>query len=396
VDRFVEIFGLTYDQNTDLFTINATQRNTNLNEAPIITFKMAESASSANVTEITLPYSAFDLSAQWPIYNTSTPYFPIRRSPTGTYVLGRTLLQESYLIVDYGRQNWSLGQAIFPSSMPSPSVVPILSAPTAAPSGGGSSSLGAGVFAGIAIAAVAVVAIIIGAIFFFLRRSKKRREAAAAAVAEVTPFAMAGVTPMDPSKLFQAGMDPSSPNGRPHRGSVRSSESDMFSELPSSVGGGPLSPANVHPPEGFYAVVGTRNRRVSELPSPERDVKEWLEGKSNHSRGPSDSSTELSGGDAPVVAELPAESITPDFVSEGTASPGPGVLDEPGNLAVGERGRNGDNVTRAGARRLTVVEEVDVDGEEGDENERMPGLPLAAAQDGEEEKNSTVVESQEQ
>jgi hypothetical protein len=149
----------------------------------------------------------------------------------------------------------------------------------------------------------------------------------------------------------------------------------------------------VHPPEGFYAVVGTRNRRVSELASPERDVKEWLEGKSNHSRGPSDTSTtELSGGDVPVLAELPAESVTSDFVSEGTASPGPGVLEDPS----GERGQNGDNATRTATRRpLTVVQEVDIDGEERNEGERMPELPLAAVQDGEEE-NAKVDVRQEQ
>jgi hypothetical protein len=34
---------------------------------------------------------------------------------------------------------------------------------------------------------------------------------------------------------------------------------------------------------------------------------------------------------------------------------------------------------------------VDVDGEEGNESERTPGLPLAAVQDGEEENATTAV-----
>lgn len=393
MDRFVEIFGLTYDQGTDLYTINETQRIKNLNSAPIISIKIAESASSANVTEIKLPYAAFDQNASWPIYNSPTPYFPIRRSPTSTYVLGRTLLQEAYLVVDYGRQNWSLGQAEFPPTMPPQNIVAIQSTTAAkSPIGKSSSSLGAGVFAGIIVAAVVVAAAIIAAIFFFLRRSKKRREASAAS------SSMTEVTPMDPNKLF-SGVSPTSPIRRPLRGSMRSGESDVYSELPSSVGGGPLSPANVHPPEGFYALVGTRDRRVSELPSPERDVKAWLEGKTSHSRGPSDTSTELSSGDMPVVAELPAESITPDFVSDGTPSPGLGVLDDPLSLVGGERGRNGDNGARTSTRRpLTVVQEVEADGEGNNGDEATPGLPLAAVQDGEdgEGENATAGESREQ
>ena len=238
-------------------------------------------------------------------------------------------------------------------------------------------------FAGIIVAAVVVVAAIAGAIFFFLRRSKKRRESSA------TLAAMADVTAIDPNKLFQTGANTASPLGRA-RASMRSNESD-FSELPSSVGGGPLSPANVYPPEGFYAVVGTRNRRISELASPETDVKDWLEGKSLHSRGPSDSSNELSG--TSVVAELPAESVTPDVVSEGSTSPGPGVLDDPFNGAGGEKGRNGDNAARTTRRPLTVVHEVEADVEE--ENETTSGLPVAEVQDDEEE-NATAAEKQEQ
>jgi len=383
VDRFVEIFGLTYDQETDLYTINVTQRLQNINNAPTISIKMAETATSANFTEIKLSYAAFDHNASWPIYNSTTPYFPIRRAPGSTYVLGRTLLQESYLVVDYGRQNWSLGQANFPPAMPPQNIVPILN-PTTSASPKSSSSLGAGVFAGIIVAVVVVVAAILCALFFFLRRSKKRRESSAT-------LTMADVTAIDASKLLQTGAT-TTPLGRPLRGSMRSNESD-FSELPSSVGGGPLSPANVYPPEGFYAVVGTRNRRISELASPETDVKDWLEGKSSHSRGPSDSSNELSGGDMPVVAELPAESITPDFVSEGTASPEPGVVNDPLSVAGGEKGRNGDNAARTTRRPLTVVHEVEPDVEEG--NETASGLPRVEAQDDEEE-NATAAAKQEQ
>jgi hypothetical protein len=175
--------------------------------------------------------------------------------------------------------------------------------------------------------------------------------------------------------------------GRLRPANVRSSES-FYSELP-SLESYVEDRANVHPPEGFYAVVGTRKRHVSELPSRERDVKEWLEAKSNSSRGPSDCSTELSGGDMSVVSELPAESITPDFVSDGTPSSGPRVLDDPMSLAGGERGRNGDNAVRTTVRRpLTVVHEVEVDSEEGNESERTPALPLAEVQDGEEEKTT--------
>lgn len=210
---------------------------------------MAESAASPNFTEIILPYSAFDLTASWPIYNTSTPYFPIRRSPTGIFVLGRILLQEAYLAVDYERGNWSLGRANFPETSPIPSIVPI-------PPPGQPKQSSSGIGAGIAVAIIIVIsAIALGCLC--CRRKARRQNAAKVA-------------------------DPPLPE-----------MADSSLELYNNLGG--------------------HKRALSETETSELEGKSWIEARStNHSRGPSDASNtsyELDiVGQRP--AELPADSGT--------------------------------------------------------------------------------------
>lgn len=75
-----------------------------------------------------LPYGAFDLQASHPIYPNATNYFPLRRADNESqYTLGRVLLQEAYIIVDYERGNFSLHRALFPASNDKAQVFPILS-----------------------------------------------------------------------------------------------------------------------------------------------------------------------------------------------------------------------------------------------------------------------------
>ena len=63
-----------------------------------------------------MPYAAFDLNASWPIYDNATSYFPIRRSPSddhnALHILGRTFLQEAYIIADFDRQNFTIADAV--------------------------------------------------------------------------------------------------------------------------------------------------------------------------------------------------------------------------------------------------------------------------------------------
>jgi hypothetical protein len=116
-DRFESAFGLTYDNNTDLYLISDQNHTRMLRKNPSVTIGFGASSNPAERVNIILPYSAFDLQASHPIYSKETNYFPVRRAANESqYTLGRTLLQEAYIVVDYERRNFSIHQARFPQS----------------------------------------------------------------------------------------------------------------------------------------------------------------------------------------------------------------------------------------------------------------------------------------
>ncbi|KAF7449165.1 Asp domain containing protein [Pyrenophora tritici-repentis] len=126
--EFETAFGLTYDPKTDLYLVNDTMHRQLISNNPTITIKLVNSLqdTTINYTNIELPYAAFDLQASYPYYPNATNYFPIRRAANESqYVLGRTLLQEAYLIVDYERANFTVAQAVFPNPMLAANVVTI-------------------------------------------------------------------------------------------------------------------------------------------------------------------------------------------------------------------------------------------------------------------------------
>lgn len=175
--EFETAFGLTYDPQTDLYLVNDTIHQQLLSKNPTITLKLANSPNSAtqNYTNIQLPYAAFDLQASYPFYQNATNYFPIRRAANESqYALGRTLLQEAYLIVDYERSNFTVAQAVFPDPLPPAQVLTIVS-PSESPTSQSSSSSGLSTGAIVGIAIGAVAAIIIAALAFFLMFCRKRR-----------------------------------------------------------------------------------------------------------------------------------------------------------------------------------------------------------------------------
>ncbi|KAF2465853.1 acid protease, partial [Lindgomyces ingoldianus] len=181
-DNFEIAFGLTYDPQTDLYVINSTMHDKLKSLNPSITIKLVNSLTdtSTNYTNIILPYAAFDLQASYPYYQNATNYFPIRRAANDSqYVLGRTLLQEAYLIVDYERANFSISQAVFPDPLPAAKVVTIAppSSTSKSPSSSNKSPLGTGAIAGIAAGgAVLLLIVIAGAIILYRRRKGSRKK----------------------------------------------------------------------------------------------------------------------------------------------------------------------------------------------------------------------------
>lgn len=176
--QFEAAFGLTYDPQTDLYLVNDTIHQQLRNNNPTITLKLVNSltGSSANYTDIRLPYAAFDLQASYPYYQNATNYFPIRRAANSTqYVLGRTLLQETYLIVDYERANFTLAQAAWPDPLPAANIVTISSPASTSSTSTSSSNLSTGAIVGIAIGAASLILLAILGVLFFRRRRRRRR-----------------------------------------------------------------------------------------------------------------------------------------------------------------------------------------------------------------------------
>jgi len=139
-DQFAEAFGLTYDSNTDLYLVNDTYHEKLRALQPTITFILGNDNNVAKAVAIQMPYGAFDLQASHPYYPNATNYFPIRRAVNDTqYTLGRTFLQEAYVIADYERSNFSIHQGKFESRIPEEQIVTIT-----APSKNGNSTSGNG------------------------------------------------------------------------------------------------------------------------------------------------------------------------------------------------------------------------------------------------------------
>ncbi|OCK83868.1 acid protease [Lepidopterella palustris CBS 459.81] len=180
-DRFEQAFGLTYDPTTDLYLVNNTIHNQLLDLNPTVTFALGNTGDPANTVNIALPYGAFDLQATYPIYANLTNYFPIRRAANDTqYTLGRTFLQEAYIIADYERSNFSVNQAIFQSPMPQEQIIaisPLQTVSNTTPNNttvhsGVHHDLAAGAIAGTSIGAIIFIILLVafGILFFYRRR----------------------------------------------------------------------------------------------------------------------------------------------------------------------------------------------------------------------------------
>ena len=186
---FEQAFGLTFDTNSELYLLTDKQHTALLNQNPTITFTLGNTVSGGPTTTIALPYAAFDLQVTYPLVSNTTSYFPLKRGANETqFVLGRTFLQEAYLTVDWERQNFTVSQAVFDSTLqnlipinpvgllPNSTSTPITPTPKS------SNTKTIGIAVGIAILIILIIALT--GLFFCLRRRRARRHAEAVAAAE--------------------------------------------------------------------------------------------------------------------------------------------------------------------------------------------------------------------
>ena len=173
--QFEKALGLTYDDEVELYTFgtNMTQHDTLVDWNLTFNFVLTDLPGSSKSISLSLPYAAFDLQLSFPYtglgLNVSSPpvnYFPLRKAANSTqYTIGRSFLQETYLIVDYERNNFSISQATFSLdaledknlidiTRPSNSTLP-------GPQITKSSSMSKGEIAGVAVGAAVALALLV-------------------------------------------------------------------------------------------------------------------------------------------------------------------------------------------------------------------------------------------
>ncbi|KAI3321647.1 acid protease [Xylariaceae sp. AK1471] len=183
-DAFEKAFGLTMDDKTGLYLVNDTYHSTLLNSDAQVTFRLSDVKGGGEAVKVVLPYNAFDLTAEYPLVENTSFYFPLKRAANSTqYTLGRTFLQEAYLSADYERGtfnvsacSWVEGAEENIVTIPSKDPGKGSGSSTSAP---GSKSLGGGAIAGIVVGAVLGAILVVAAIIFLIRRQRKKATFAA-------------------------------------------------------------------------------------------------------------------------------------------------------------------------------------------------------------------------
>ncbi|PQE27058.1 acid protease protein [Rutstroemia sp. NJR-2017a WRK4] len=174
--KFEEAFGLTFDSATQLYLVNDALHTQLVAKNASVIFTLTNSTSQALVN-ITFPYAAFDLMASSPLVDKTTRYFPLKRAKDKTQIiLGRTFLQETYLIADYERSQFSIHQrnwsAAYPASSPI-TILPVSTPKASTTAAKKSSSPSPGAIAGIVLGVLLSIALTLGLTIFFLRRHHK-------------------------------------------------------------------------------------------------------------------------------------------------------------------------------------------------------------------------------
>ncbi|PNS18086.1 hypothetical protein CAC42_4045 [Sphaceloma murrayae] len=184
---FEKEFGLTFDNDTDMYLVNSTLHQDLLARDATVSFTIGEGITGGLTTTIDFPYAAFDLTARPPYSNMSaeSKYFPLRRASNDTqYTLGRTFMQEAYISVDYERAKFNVSKVVWQQDAPANLVAISPTPPGSTQSGvttsdeddhSSSAGLGIGVIVGIVVAAVVLLTAAIAFLLWRYRKQKKTR-----------------------------------------------------------------------------------------------------------------------------------------------------------------------------------------------------------------------------
>lgn len=181
---FENTFNLTFNTDTSLYLVSDSLHTQLLQTDPNITFTIGSEPTGGKTVDITLPYSAFDLTASPPysgVKNQSL-FFPLRRAANSSqYTLGKAFLQEAYLTVDWERQNFSVSQINWQASYDSV-IIPISpangtsggSSPMSSSTNNSSMHLSTGAIIGVAVGVAVLLSCSLFGTYFYCRRRRSR------------------------------------------------------------------------------------------------------------------------------------------------------------------------------------------------------------------------------
>lgn len=193
-DQFADAFNLTYNSTFDLYTLTNEQYNA-FGSSNSFTFTFSLSSfdnhdnfgSPLNVpglVNITVPMQAFVGLLQYPFKHRAikygdpaVPYFALRRTQNdSTIVIGRSFLQEAYLITKYDEAVFSVYQAKFPQQpVADANLIPIKqpnNSPYPGPLTQGSTKLRTAQLVGIAVGAILLCIFCLVSVCYLCRRRK--------------------------------------------------------------------------------------------------------------------------------------------------------------------------------------------------------------------------------
>ncbi|KAI1505384.1 aspartic peptidase domain-containing protein [Biscogniauxia marginata] len=201
-DRFAASFNLTWDESFGLYLFSGNENLDRYRSSPDLSFTFTLSSTDNHddfgqpldvpgVVNITISAQAFIQSLRYPFKNLipyrspAVPYFPLKRADnTSQIVIGRSFLQEAYMITNYETSTFSIHQAKFPDDpWTDTSIQTIAFTPNsgyAAPAkgtdgeGGLTQSQLVGLIVGISVVGIVAIA----ATWLIHKRRRRHREAA--------------------------------------------------------------------------------------------------------------------------------------------------------------------------------------------------------------------------